>query len=138
CAERSLELVVALLAVVKAGAAWLPLDPEYPPQRLAFMLTDAAPRVLLTTPDRAAAFAGHEVTTVLLGGDEADPRDPDPVATPDDVAYVIYTSGSTGQPKGVPNTHKGIHNRLDWMQRTFRLGPDDVVLQKTPASFDVS
>ncbi|MDG6109855.1 non-ribosomal peptide synthetase [Dactylosporangium aurantiacum] len=141
CAERSHELVVALLAVMRAGAAYVPLDPQYPAERLAFMLADAAAPVVLTQARLAGSLPPGGATVVVLdeplpGGDAPEP-DLDPPA-PHDTAYVIYTSGSTGRPKGVPNTHRGIVNRLDWMQRQYRLGDDDVVLQKTPASFDVS
>ncbi|GAB3833615.1 amino acid adenylation domain-containing protein [Dactylosporangium cerinum] len=138
-AERSTDLVVGLLGVLKSGAAYVPLDPDYPADRLAFMLADAAAPVLLTqsrlpVPDTTA-------TVIFLDDPSAFARKLPPV--PDapqagDVAYMIYTSGSTGKPKGVPNTHRGIVNRLDWMQRTYRLDGTDVVLQKTPASFDVS
>ncbi|GAA3212596.1 amino acid adenylation domain-containing protein [Dactylosporangium siamense] len=138
CAERSHDLVVALLAVLRAGAAYVPLDPEYPPERLAFMLADAAAPVVLTQARLAGSLPPSDATVVVLD-DPLPPCDPPPDdLTPDDVAYVIYTSGSTGRPKGVPNTHRGIVNRLDWMQRAYRLQDDDVVLQKTPASFDVS
>ncbi|MEV0132076.1 amino acid adenylation domain-containing protein [Dactylosporangium sp. NPDC050688] len=138
-AERSTDLVVGLLGVLKSGAAYVPLDPDYPADRLAFMLADAGAPVLLTqsrlpVPDTTA-------TVIFLDDPSAFARKLPPV--PDapragDVAYMIYTSGSTGKPKGVPNTHRGIVNRLDWMQRTYRLDGTDVVLQKTPASFDVS
>ncbi|GAA3388823.1 non-ribosomal peptide synthetase/MFS transporter [Cryptosporangium minutisporangium] len=138
CAERSPELVVALYAVLKTGAAYVPLDPEYPAQRLEFMLADSAASVVLTQRKFAALFSA--ASTVLLdeAAEPGPPSAPRPGPVPGDAAYVIYTSGSTGRPKGVPNTHRGIVNRLDWMQRTYRLGADDVVLQKTPASFDVS
>nr|BFE63262.1 hypothetical protein GCM10020063_077880 [Dactylosporangium thailandense] len=116
--DRSFELVVALLAVLRAGAAYVPLDPEYPAERLAFMREDCA------ALDLDAALAG--------GGSPLEGPGPG------DIAYVIYTSGSTGRPKGVPNTHRGLLNRLDWMQRRFGIGPGDAVLQKTPAGFDVS
>jgi amino acid adenylation domain-containing protein len=152
CADRSLELAAALLGVLKSGAAYLPVDPGYPADRVAFMLRDAAAPLLLTQ----AALAGDLPPTAarvlllddLLPGNpplhgagawaDAPETDPDPAAGPDDIAYVIYTSGSTGRPKGVPNTHRGIANRLDWMQRQYALRPGDVVLQKTPVSFDVS
>ena len=118
--ERSLDLVPRLLGVLQSGAAYLPLDPEYPPERLAYMADDAGVTVVLGDgPAGAGAPAG-------------------PATVGENVAYVIYTSGSTGRPKGVPNTHSGIVNRLDWMQRRFQLTPSDVVLQKTPAGFDVS
>ncbi|MGW5669986.1 amino acid adenylation domain-containing protein [Micromonospora sp. NPDC003776] len=142
CAERSVELVAGLLGVLKAGGAYLPLDPEYPADRLAFMVTDADARVVLV--QRHLRDVLPETTARLLDLDDAGvwadqpTTDPEPAAGPEHLAYVIYTSGSTGRPKGVPNTHRGIVNRLDWMQRTYRLGADDAVLQKTPASFDVS
>jgi amino acid adenylation domain-containing protein len=142
CAERSFELVAGLLGVLKAGGAYLPLDPEYPADRLAFMVTDAdAPMVLVQEHLRDVLPA--TAATVLALDDagvwaDQPTGDPTPTAGPGSLAYVIYTSGSTGRPKGVPNTHRGIVNRLDWMQRTYRLGGDDAVLQKTPASFDVS
>ncbi|MBF5031934.1 amino acid adenylation domain-containing protein [Micromonospora sp. ANENR4] len=142
CAERSVELVAGLLGVLKAGGAYLPLDPEYPADRLAFMVGDAdAPVVLVQShlrdvlPDTGATVLELDDATVWSGQPETDPT---PAAGPENLAYVIYTSGSTGRPKGVPNTHRGIVNRLDWMQKTYGLGADDAVLQKTPASFDVS
>ncbi|MFJ2031590.1 amino acid adenylation domain-containing protein [Streptosporangium sp. NPDC087985] len=141
-AERSAELVVALLGVLKSGAAYLPLDPEYPADRLAFMINDAAAPVVLTqghlratVPTTDAAILDLDEPGEWAGRPTGDPRPP---VTSGNAAYVIYTSGSTGRPKGVPNTHRGIVNRLEWMQRTYRLGDDDVVLQKTPAGFDVS
>ena len=142
CAQRSVELVVALLGVLKAGGAYLPLDPEYPTDRLAFMLADAAAPVVLVQADLRDMLAVGEATVVVLDDPAEYANQPDtepqPLAGPDNVAYVIYTSGSTGRPKGVPNTHRGIVNRLDWMQRTYLLDGTDSVLQKTPASFDVS
>ena len=140
CAERSVELVVALVAVLKAGAAYVPLDPEYPADRLAFMLDDADVAVLLTTGSVAGLRAGAAQIIELEG--VAEPTDVFSDALPgprgDDVAYMIYTSGSTGRPKGALNTHSGIVNRLLWMQSEYMLSPRDVVLQKTPFSFDVS
>ncbi|MCX4767683.1 non-ribosomal peptide synthase/polyketide synthase [Streptomyces sp. NBC_01275] len=118
---RSLELVVALLAVHRAGAAYLPLDPDYPQERLALMVEDARPV--------------HVVSDTLPTGPEGDlPTSYDPSHP----AYVIYTSGSTGRPKGVVVPHEGIVNRLLWMQQAYELTPTDRVLQKTPSSFDVS
>ncbi|MGW3810236.1 condensation domain-containing protein, partial [Micromonospora sp. NPDC005113] len=142
CAERSVELVAGLLGVLKAGGAYLPLDPEYPPDRLAFMVTDAAAPVVLVQEHLRDVLPATDASVLALDDEStwADQpvTDPTPAADPANLAYVIYTSGSTGRPKGVPNTHRGIVNRLDWMQRTYRLGADDAVLQKTPASFDVS
>ncbi|MDQ7802937.1 amino acid adenylation domain-containing protein [Amycolatopsis sp. A133] len=137
-AQRSFDLVVALLGVLKAGGAYVPLDPEYPADRLAFMLEDAAAPVVLTQAALRETLPPGEATVVVLD-DLTGPGTPvEPPATADDPAYVIYTSGSTGRPKGVPNGHRGIVNRLDWMQRAYGLDGSDAVLQKTPASFDVS
>jgi amino acid adenylation domain-containing protein len=144
CAERSAELLPGLLGVLKAGAAYLPIDPDYPADRVEFMLADAAPAVLLTQRKVRPARPASGVIALDLDdpgawpdgpGDDSPPR---PAVHPDDIAYIIYTSGSTGRPKGVPNTHRGIANRLDWMQQRYQLRPDDVVAQKTPVSFDVS
>ncbi|RKG77508.1 non-ribosomal peptide synthetase, partial [Corallococcus terminator] len=143
CLERSVELVIALLGVLKAGAAYVPLDPGYPAERLAFMLSDCAAPVLLTQRALASTLPPSSASRLFL--DEAGPllalQPSGPLAlalSPDALAYVIYTSGSTGQPKGAMNSHRAVANRLLWMQRSFQLGPTDAVLQKTPFSFDVS
>ncbi|MFD5255541.1 amino acid adenylation domain-containing protein [Streptomyces bobili] len=137
---RSVELVVALLAVLKTGAAYLPLDPDYPARRLTYMLQDAAPVCAVTDrADRLPADAGTPLV-VLDGLDlSAYPwADPARALTPAHPAYVIYTSGSTGRPKGVVVPHGAIDNRLRWMQHEYGLTAADRVLQKTPSSFDVS
>jgi amino acid adenylation domain-containing protein len=138
-ARRSADLVVGLLAVLKAGAAYLPLDPDQPDDRLAFMLADAEVDLVLTASLLAPRLPG-DVRAVLLEqvAAEQPADDPEPLARPADPAYLIYTSGSTGTPKGVLNSHRGLANRLDWMQHAFPLGADDAVLQKTPIGFDVS
>ncbi|HEX5868969.1 MAG TPA: amino acid adenylation domain-containing protein, partial [Longimicrobium sp.] len=143
CMERGMEMVVSLLAVLKAGGAYVPLDPDNPPDRLAYMLGDSAVPILLTQPHLRADIPAHAGETVEVDPDfavaagepEEAPRD---VAGPDHLAYVIYTSGSTGRPKGAMNAHAGVINRLRWMQDEYALTPADVVLQKTPFSFDVS
>ncbi|HEX7241973.1 MAG TPA: amino acid adenylation domain-containing protein, partial [Longimicrobiaceae bacterium] len=143
CMERSGEMVVALLATLKAGGAYIPLDPGYPAERLGYMLEDARVRLLLTRADLLERLPPHAAEPVCLDGlwveamDEDD-TDPEVDVSPDGLAYVIFTSGSTGRPKGAMNAHAGIVNRLLWMQEEYGLGPDDVVLQKTPFSFDVS
>ncbi len=150
-AERSLELVVALLGVLEAGAAYVPIDPSYPAERLAYMLDDsqaAAARPVVLTQERLLdrlplgplRARGGEVLLLDGGWDEsAETEDDLPIAVdPDHPAYMIYTSGSTGRPKGAVNSHRAIVNRLLWMQEAFGLGPEDRVLQKTPFSFDVS
>ncbi|ADI12767.1 putative non-ribosomal synthetase (OzmL) [Streptomyces bingchenggensis BCW-1] len=143
CAERSLELVVALLGVVKAGAAYVPVDPAYPVRRQEFMLADADPAILLTQehlvpvlPSTRADVIAIDTRWTEIAGESDAPVEHG--ADPDTLAYMIYTSGSTGRPKGVLNTHRGIVNRLLWMQDRYRLDSSDRVLQKTPFSFDVS
>jgi amino acid adenylation domain-containing protein len=141
CAERSLEMVVALLGVLKAGGAYVPLDPRYPRRRLAGMLGEAGIELLLIQERLLAALPESALAVLLLDGAAA-PSEPTgrlaPEISPDSLAYVIFTSGSTGRPKGVMNSHRGIVNRLLWMQGAYGLGPEDRVLQKTPFSFDVS
>lgn len=141
-AERSFEMVIALLAVLKAGGAYVPLDPSYPTARLEFMLTDCAAPILLAQERLLEKIPENPCTTVLLDADgdwhsESD-SPPDRVATPDHLAYMIYTSGSTGPPKGALNSHRAIVNRLLWMQDRYSLTEADAVIQKTPFCFDVS
>lgn len=137
---RCVRLSIALQAIIRLGAAWLPLDTDYPDDRLALMLEDASPRLLLTQRSQAQRFPAA-IPGVLY--DELAAQDarvallPAP-PVPENLAYLIYTSGSTGRPKGVMVSHRAIVNRLLWMQHQFPLAQDDVVLQKTPCSFDVS
>ncbi|TQF01517.1 amino acid adenylation domain-containing protein [Kitasatospora acidiphila] len=140
CLERSVELVVALLAVVKAGGAYLPVDPEHPAERIALTLADAGAVCVLTTdacggalPTGAARVA---VDDPLIA--EQSSEAPEVRVLPAHPAYVIFTSGSTGRPKGVVVPHEGIVNRLAWMQELSGIGAGDRVLQKTPFGFDVS
>jgi amino acid adenylation domain-containing protein len=142
CAERSLELVIGLLGILQAGGAYVPIDPSYPADRIAYILADAAPPVLMTQPGlrgQLSPFPGLclELTTAAPEESEAACLPPTPVRL-DHLAYTIYTSGSTGRPKGACNTHGGLLNRLQWMQEYFGLTQADRVLQKTPFSFDVS
>ncbi|WP_277965037.1 amino acid adenylation domain-containing protein, partial [Pseudomonas sp. RIT-To-2] len=139
-AERSLEMVVGLLAILKAGGAYVPLDPEYPQERLAYMIQDSGIALLLTQAHLQLP-AADGVQYLLLEADTAPGcSDDNPVSLTDpaNLAYVIYTSGSTGRPKGAGNSHRALVNRLWWMQKAYGLGPEDTVLQKTPFSFDVS
>jgi amino acid adenylation domain-containing protein len=143
CAERSIEMVVALYGVLKAGAAYVPIAPDYPAQRVEFMLADAGAPVLLTQEHLCAQLPPQRGQVVRLDADwpviaQQSTTAPAPAVTAADLAYMIYTSGSTGKPKGAMNAHRGIVNRLLWMQDTYRLTTADVVLQKTPFSFDVS
>ncbi|NGO07967.1 amino acid adenylation domain-containing protein [Streptomyces sp. HC44] len=143
CVERSVELVATVLAVFKSGGVYVPLDPDYPADRLSHMVRDAKAAVLVTRRELLPLVEGSGATEVLLD-DEArwsgqGSHDPEPVTGPDDAAYLIYTSGSTGRPKGVLCDHRGLVNRLDWTQRTYlRLTAADVVLQKIPIGFDPS
>jgi len=142
CVERGLDMVVGLLAILKAGGGYVPLDPAYPLERLAYMLQDSAPLAVLVQGLTRALLG--EVAVPLIDLDQPHwqslPTDNLAVAelTPQHTAYVIYTSGSTGQPKGVINEHSGVVNRLLWMQDAYQLTAADTVLQKTPFSFDVS
>ncbi|WP_433524686.1 non-ribosomal peptide synthase/polyketide synthase [Nocardia pseudovaccinii] len=140
--RRSPELVIAMYAVLAAGAAYVPLDPDHPAERTAHILATARPACVLTT--EATEFSGVPVIR-LDGWDPAVypdgpvwDRERTAALRPGQPAYVIFTSGSTGLPKGVAVTHEAIVNRLVWMQQQYRLSADDVVLQKTPATFDVS
>ena len=138
---RSIFLSLALQAIVSVGAAWLPLDTGYPDDRLKMMLEDAAPKTLIVSHALAARFAALSPVAPLFYDallPEAAAGAPSQGPRPQDGAYIIYTSGSTGRPKGVLVGHEAIVNRLLWMQAHYPLSADDVVLQKTPSSFDVS
>ncbi|QBD78790.1 amino acid adenylation domain-containing protein [Ktedonosporobacter rubrisoli] len=146
CMERSLEMVVALVGILKAGGAYVPLDPAYPQERLSYMLQDAQVPVLLTQTHIARELPEIAAKQLCLDEDwqnwqvPASTQEENPCSSvgPENLVYMIYTSGSTGKPKGVMNTHRGICNRLYWMQQTYKLTAEDRVLQKTPFSFDVS
>jgi amino acid adenylation domain-containing protein/non-ribosomal peptide synthase protein (TIGR01720 family) len=143
CAERSVELVVALLAVLKAGGAYVPLDPDYPPERLADVLDDSGARVVLGPWPLCARLPAHGAAVLCWDADRAmierEPTtDPAVALDPDHLFYTLYTSGSTGRPKGAGNTHRGLRNRLLWMQARYGLVAGERVLHKTPFGFDVS
>ncbi|WP_051680607.1 non-ribosomal peptide synthetase [Vibrio rhizosphaerae] len=146
CMPRSAQMVVSLLATVQAGCAYVPVDPEHPAQRLAFIVQQARPSLLLTVPELdhfTHTFAGDLPCHVLdddwsLVAQEATDWQVPNQTEPDHLAYVLFTSGSTGKPKGVAVPHVGVMNRILWMQDQYPLNGTDVVLQKTPYSFDVS
>ncbi len=142
CLDRSLDMAVALLAVLKAGGACVPLDPSYPSERLAFMVADAALTAVLTTDALVARLpAGPRVVRLDADVDAwaGLPASSPPISTgPDDVAYVIYTSGSTGQPKGVLLTHRGLVNHHRAAVELYGLGPGDRVVQFCSIGFDAS
>ena len=142
--ERSLELVIGLLAILKAGGAYVPLDPQYPAERLAYMFEDSGISLLLTQtqvlanlalPAGLASLCLESTAHWLAEYSAANLAN---VASAQNLAYVIYTSGSTGRPKGAGNSHGALYNRLAWMQQAYELNTADRVLQKTPFSFDVS
>lgn len=143
CVERSIEALVALLGVLKAGGAYLPLDPTYPPDRLIFMLEDAQVSILLTKKKSLNLFPNRNVQVVCLDRDWefiAQESDDDLVngTTPDNLAYVIYTSGSTGRPKGVQIQHNAVVNFLQSMAREPGLTRQDTLLAVTTLSFDIA
>jgi amino acid adenylation domain-containing protein len=140
CLERSIGMVAGLLGILKTGAAYLPLDPAYPPARLEYMLSDSGAALLLTADALLPRLPAADTRVVRLAdcaADDADAAAPVPAATlqPEDLAYVIYTSGSTGQPKGVEATYGATWNRLTWMWRTQPFTADEVCAQKTALSF---
>ncbi|MFC4296783.1 amino acid adenylation domain-containing protein [Castellaniella hirudinis] len=135
---RSARRVLCLLAILRSGAAYLPLDPRQPAARLRGILTDAHARILIGPAELCDGLDTRPLAAETLG-EGAPPDAPEsPPAGPEDPAYVIYTSGSTGAPKGVIVPHAAIVNRLEWMRAHYAIGPEDRILQKTPATFDVS
>jgi len=139
--DRSLEMVAALIAVLKAGAAYLPLDPHLPPARLAQLIADARPAVVLTERRLAGRIPAGEAPVVacddIAPGQDALVAD-GPTAEPDDLAYVIYTSGSTGKPKGVEIRHRSVVNLLTAVGHELRLGGGERLLAVTTISFDIA
>jgi amino acid adenylation domain-containing protein/non-ribosomal peptide synthase protein (TIGR01720 family) len=139
---RSVESVVASVGVMKAGAAYLPIDPDYPADRIAFMLSDARPKVVLTTPERSGSvphvhgMAVHDVSDLV--GRESPAASATPAISPHSPAYLIYTSGSTGVPKGVVVTHHGIASFAATEIDRFAVTPGSCVLQFSSPSFDAS
>jgi tyrocidine synthetase-3 len=138
--ERSLEMMVGIFAILKAGGAYLPIDPQNPPARIQYLLEDSEVQLLLTRRAFADKTGTHCETVDLDDARLFDGEDKNPgkVNEPGDLCYVIYTSGSTGEPKGVMIEHGSLVNRLNWMQRYYPIGSEDVVLQKTVYTFDVS
>jgi len=144
--ERSFEMVISMLAVLKAGGAYLPLDPEYPSQRLSYMLEDARVRVLLRQEGLGTLLNVPETVTVVVvdahavADSESSPATENAISVfdGDNLAYLIYTSGSTGTPKGVMVSHRAICNRLRWMIHNFGFDASERILHKTSFSFDAS
>ena len=143
CLERSEDMVVGLLGALKAGAAFVPLDPAYPPMRLASMLEDSHAPVLITRDAEAARLLPHNASVVCLDRDAAllalhSRADPTPVATAAQLAYLIYTSGSTGRPKGVQVSHESLLNLIFWHQRAFAVSQADRATLVAGPGFDAA
>ena len=143
CLERSLEMIVALLGILKAGGSYVPLDPAYPQERLAFMLEDTQMPMLLTKAQQLENLPPHQARVVCLDSDWEEialEREVNPYSevTPDNLAYVIYTSGSTGKPKGVLLAHRGLCNLATAQMQLFDVQIDSRILQFASFSFDAS
>jgi amino acid adenylation domain-containing protein len=142
CLDRGCEMLVALLAVAKAGGAWLPLDPAFPAERLAFMVEDAQAAVVVTETALAESVPAGNAALLFLDADPAldgeDDGPLEPAGSPDDLAYVIYTSGSTGKPKGVEIEHRSVVNFLTSMREEPGLSADEVLVSVTTLSFDIA
>lgn len=137
--HRSLDMMVSILAVLKAGAAYMPIDPDYPHDRIAYMLDDSKAAVLLVCQRKISIrYIGRIITVDHRELDETEWVSVEKVHNSRNLAYVIYTSGSTGKPKGVMIEHYSVINRIYWMQRKYPLTDDDIILQKTTYTFDVS
>ena len=137
-----MEMMISIFGVLKAGAAYLPLSPENPTERLRSIINDANPRLILSS--KIASINIPEGSPVVFIDDiireplSENSSNPDVRMTSKNLAYVLYTSGSTGTPKGVMIEHHSVLNRLGWMQKAYPIDKDDTLLQKTPITFDVS
>ncbi len=142
CMERSIEMVISLVGILKAGGAYIPLDPSYPKERLKFMIDDSNSEILLTTKNLLKCLPDNNIKKICLDNEwnviSKYRTENLPNANVRNLAYVIYTSGSTGKPKGVAIEHEAVVNQMYWMQDQFKLSSNDLILQKTPYSFDVS
>ncbi|MCP3781742.1 AMP-binding protein, partial [Paenibacillus sp. MZ03-122A] len=140
--ERSPEMIIGIMAVLKAGGAYLPIAPEYPEDRIQFMLDDSGSQIILIQDkfiNAKGSYRNAEFISIenqeLFTGDVSNPK---LISKPENLAYVIYTSGSTGKPKGVMIENYSVINRINWMQKQYPIAEGDVILQKTPYTFDVS
>ncbi|MCX7922789.1 MAG: amino acid adenylation domain-containing protein [Clostridia bacterium] len=141
--KRSLEMTIGIMAILKAGGAYLPIDPDYPEDRIGYMLEDSGARVLLTQTRYISNFEANESGAIVVDLDDSslytgNDSNLEPINDSRNLAYVIYTSGSTGKPKGAMIEHYSVINRINWMQKMYPIGANDVILQKTPFTFDVS
>lgn len=137
---RSFEMVIGILAILKAGGAYMPIDPEYPEERMTYMLENSKASVLLISSScrRDIAYSGKIIYTDDIEIEKEASENIEIINKPGDLAYVIYTSGSTGRPKGAMVEHHSVINRLNWMRKEYKLSEGDRLIQKTPFTFDVS
>jgi amino acid adenylation domain-containing protein len=144
CLDRSIYMIIAILGIWKAGGAYVPIDPDYPAERISYMLENTETGIVISTSECSAIAALAVTHDVICLDDSAVVIEMQPATKPvsdlqpHHLAYVIYTSGSTGKPKGVMNEHRGIVNRICWGQQEFGLTANDAVLQKTTFCFDIS
>lgn len=138
--HRSTEMIIGILGILKAGAAYLPVNPSLPIERINYMIQDSQVKILLTNVPihSEIQFSGLTVQVNARIIAEQDTNNPAHITKPNDLTYVIYTSGSTGNPKGVMIEHHSLINRLEWMQNNYPLTESDIIMQKTPYTFDVS
>ncbi|RUT36532.1 amino acid adenylation domain-containing protein [Paenibacillus zeisoli] len=142
-AQRSLQMIIGIMAILKAGGAYVPIDPAHPKERIRHLLEDSGAAWVLAAQDGLESIRGLCTDRVVLDLEDSalyqyDNSNLNVEVTSSNLAYVIYTSGSTGKPKGVMVEHRSVINRLQWMQNQYPLSEDDVILQKTPVTFDVS
>ncbi|WP_207706265.1 non-ribosomal peptide synthetase [Clostridium sp. HBUAS56017] len=138
--EKSLEMIVGIMGILKAGGAYLPIDPNYPKERVEYVLDNSKTSIILTHKNfcNGIDFTGEIIDLEDASMYSSDTSNLGTMSKPSNLAYVIYTSGSTGRPKGVMIEHHAIVNRLNWMQKKYPLTSEDVILQKTTFTFDVS
>lgn len=136
--KKSIDMVTGIYAIIKAGCAYVPIDPSFPDDRIKYILKDCKPKIVLLRDKEIDFEINMPMIKLCQETYQGDSSNLEKLNTPDDSVYVIYTSGTTGSPKGVANTHKGLINRIDWMQKEYPLNEDDVLLQKTTFIFDVS
>lgn len=141
--ERSFDMLIAIYAILKAGCAYMPMDPHFPNDRIEFMLEDSEAPFVITHEKWKEKFIKDNSNTKLICLDEFEYNEypnynPNKDVSSEDIAYVIYTSGSTGKPKGAQIQHHSVSNRIKWMHEKYPLNAEDVILQKTPYTFDVS
>jgi tyrocidine synthetase-3 len=137
--ERSAEMIIGIYGILKAGGAYLPIDPEYPQERINYMLKDSGVKILVTVTSLSEKFEKLLIVNEISSSVNNYQLTINNLQLKGNyLAYIIYTSGSTGKPKGVMIRHHSVINRLNWMQRAYPLGKEDVILQKTPIVFDVS